>query len=211
MSKERNTESRDEVLLAFQQACERPTAAQIIGWCQRFPQFAEDIRDHAAIAWDMAEREALPAPSVDPSMLERGFSQVLHLMHVAESSAVPQASPAPAQTAESAPTFQQLMKARGTDVPKLARELDIERGVLADLLSGRMLPPISNRFVLALTSALNAKAEAFAAALRSALNSPRLGHAKADETPVVVPRSYESIIRDSSMTPERKQYWLDEE
>lgn len=211
MSKERNTESRDEVLFAFQQACERPTAAQIIEWTERYPQFAEDIRDHAAVAWDMAAREAQPAPEVVPIMLDRGFSQVLSLMYDAETGILPEISPAPAQTAESVQTFQQMMEARGTDVRTLAREFEISRGVLADLLSGRMLPPIGRRFKLALTSALNITAEAFEAALRCALNSPRLGHAKADETPVVVPRSYESIIRDSSMTPERQKYWLDEE
>lgn len=45
---------RDEVLFAFHQACERPTAEQIIEWTQRYPPFADDIRDHAAVRLDAA-------------------------------------------------------------------------------------------------------------------------------------------------------------
>lgn len=211
MTKDSKTENRDEVLLAFQQECERPTVTQITEWTARYPQFAEDIRGHAAVSWDMAAREARPEVEPDPIMLARAFSRVLNLMYDTEVAAAAEKSSAPAQLVESAQTFEQMMEARGTDVRTLAREFDIERGVLADLLSGRMLAPIGNRFVLALTSALKATKEAFDAALFRAQNSPRLGHAKADKTPVVVARSYECIIRDSSMTPERKQYWLDEE
>jgi hypothetical protein len=48
------TTERDEVLFAFHEAFERPTAADIIEWTKRYPQFADDIRAHAAIAWDWA-------------------------------------------------------------------------------------------------------------------------------------------------------------
>ena len=37
-------ETRDEVLLAFQEACKRPTTEQILDWTSRYPEFAEDIR-----------------------------------------------------------------------------------------------------------------------------------------------------------------------
>jgi hypothetical protein len=47
--------------------------------------------------------------------------------------------------------------------------------------------------------------------LQHALRAPRLGHAKADGTPSIVARSYEEIIRDSSMPPERQRYWLGED
>ena len=40
------TPDRDEVLFAFQEACPRPTAQQLIDWTGRYPQFAEDIRAH---------------------------------------------------------------------------------------------------------------------------------------------------------------------
>jgi hypothetical protein len=46
--------------------------------------------------------------------------------------------------------------------------------------------------------------------VQAALRSPRLGHAKANETPSIVPRSYAEIIADSAMLPERKRYWLGE-
>ena len=35
---------RDEVLFAFHQACNDPTAQEIIKWVKRYPQFANDIR-----------------------------------------------------------------------------------------------------------------------------------------------------------------------
>lgn len=50
---------RDEVLYAFHRAYDRPTAEQIVEWVTKYPQFAEDIRTHAAISWDWAARDAL--------------------------------------------------------------------------------------------------------------------------------------------------------
>ncbi len=34
-------------LLAFETACPEPTAEQIEQWCAQFPQYADDIREHA--------------------------------------------------------------------------------------------------------------------------------------------------------------------
>jgi hypothetical protein len=48
---------RDEVLFTFHEAYERPTAENIIEWTRRYPQFADDIRAHAAVAWDWAATE----------------------------------------------------------------------------------------------------------------------------------------------------------
>jgi hypothetical protein len=50
------TPNRDDALWAFHLACERPTAEQITDWTRRYPQFAEDIRAHAAVARDWAAR-----------------------------------------------------------------------------------------------------------------------------------------------------------
>lgn len=54
----RRAKKRDEVLLAFQEACKRPTTEQILQWTNRYPDFAEDIRAHAAIARDWAASES---------------------------------------------------------------------------------------------------------------------------------------------------------
>jgi hypothetical protein len=96
----------------------------------------------------------------------------------------------------------------GTDVPRLARQLDIARSVLADLVNGGVLAPVGKRLVRALTTALNITIEVFDSALQLALTSPRLGHAKADGAPTIIPRPYEEVIRNSNMAPERKDYWL---
>jgi hypothetical protein len=56
MSHHNRKEERDEVLFAFHQACERPTAEQIIAWTDRYPQFADDIRSHATASANSSRR-----------------------------------------------------------------------------------------------------------------------------------------------------------
>lgn len=201
-SNHNNTDSRDEVLFAFDQACSCPSAAQIIEWCERYPQFAEDIRAHAAISRDMAARATLPAEKANETMLARGFSRVLNLLYDAEKVAATAATPQ---------SFQQVMAARDTDPRRLACELDIERGVLADLFGGRMRAPVGERLVAALTAALAMTRGAFDAALDFVLRTPSAAHAKATQAPTAAPRTYEAIIRSSGMSEERKRYWLGED
>src|SRR5690348_448255 len=78
MTDPRKTEDRDSVLFAFHQDCNRPTAEQIIAWIDRYPQFADDIRAHAAVAWDWALGDRLPAEEVDQSLAKRAYSQTLN-------------------------------------------------------------------------------------------------------------------------------------
>lgn len=195
------TDNRDEVLFAFDQACSRPTAEQIIEWCERFPKFADDIRAFAAISRELAAHAALPAEKADDTMLARGFSRVLNLLYEAEKAAT---------TSSRAQSFEQAMQARGTDTKQLARSLDIARSVLADLFSGRMLAPAGARLVAAFRGALGMTPEGFAAAHDLALRTGSVVHAKATEAPTATPRPYDAIIRDSGMSDERKQYWLSE-
>ena len=70
MTAQKRTDELDEVLFAFHQACEHPTAEQIIAWTGRYPEFAEDIRAHAAILKDWAARRSLPAAEPDETMLD---------------------------------------------------------------------------------------------------------------------------------------------
>lgn len=196
-------ETRDEVLFAFHQAFDRPTPEQIIEWTRRYPQFADDIRAHAAIARDWAARKGLPVAVPDETMLARGHSRVLNALYNAEIAAKAAGEPCE--------SFQQIMAERGTDVPQLARELDIARSVLADLVNGGVLAPIGKRLVNALTRALSISVAVFDAALQRALHSPRLGHAKADGPPTITPRPYEEVIRSSNMAPQRKEYWLSDD
>ncbi len=65
MSNHIRNEERDKVLLAFHQASDRPTAEFILGWIGRYPEFAEDIRAHAAVSLEWAAREGDPA--LEPS------------------------------------------------------------------------------------------------------------------------------------------------
>jgi hypothetical protein len=89
--------------------------------------------------------------------------------------------------------------------------LDIGRSIVADLFNGWMLAPVPERLVDGLISALAITRQSFNSALQVALEAPYLGHAKADKTPTIKPRSGDQIIRDSNMSSERKRYWLKED
>jgi len=206
MKEQTQREDRDEVLYAFHQAFTRPSADEIAAWTHRYPEFAEDIVAHAAVAWDWASEEVHEAKQLDESMLARGYSQALNIIFNSEQTAEKSLS-----AGESQKTFAEILSAAGKDVPTLARELDIGRSVVADLFNGWMLAPVCRRLVEGVMKALAITRESFDWALNYTLQKPYLGHAKADRTPVVKPRSCTEIIRESSMPEERKHYWLDEE
>ena len=196
---------RDEVMFAMHQQCERPTAEQIIRWTSRYPEFASDIREHAAIRmeWNaMDDREDLE-PSEE--LLARGRSRALNAVHRAQAAAKVE------NEVSDETSFEVLLAARGTNVPQLARDIDIERGVLADVMTGRVRPPLGNRLQQALSDTLRATVTMVNAAVLHACAHPRLGQAKAARAPTVASRSYEKTIQASSMSPERKAYWLDED
>jgi hypothetical protein len=204
-SQEDRDNARDEVLYAFHRAYERPSAAEIIEWVTRYPQFAEDIRGHAALARDWAAAKAGPVELPDESMLARGYSRVLNALYDAEIAAAASAKLEPSRS------FQAILADCHTNVPVLAKRLDIGRGVLADLVNGGMRAPVGKRLVNAITSALGITVQAFDSAFQIALATPRVGRAKADSMPTIIPRSYEESVRSSNMTAERVQYWLSEE
>ncbi|MFP5232685.1 MAG: hypothetical protein ACLGQX_08640 [Acidobacteriota bacterium] len=196
---------RDEVLFAFHQECERPSAEQIVEWVNRYPQFADDIRAHAAVAWDWATQALASEVEVDERMAARAYSEALNIIYAAETSAET------AQAVTQSRTFQQMQVAVGKETYQLAREMDVGRTVLADLFNGWMIPPIRRRLIEAIQSLLGITRVEFDAALDCTLNAPRFGHAKASHTPTATPRPCDDIIRDSNMSPERKRYWLEED
>ncbi len=205
MTDRTQTPDQDEVLFAFHEACPRPTVEQIIDWTSRYPQFADDIRAHAAVARDWAAREGLPGEEPSETMLARAYSRALNALYKADA----EAKPAEADAAQS---FQDIIAARGTSVAALAREVGgtvgIGRGVLADLVNGAMRGPVGQRFLDAVCRGIAITHDRFYAALEKALAAPRIGLAKAGTAPTVNARSYEEVIRDSDMTPEQIRYWL---
>ena len=198
-------ESRDEVLLAFQEACKRPTTEQIFDWAIRYPAYAEDIRAHAAVARDWAAREGAPVTEPDATMLARGRSRMLNAIYDTEVAAAAEVS------AEPCLSFKDMMSAKPITVAQLAREIDIPRCVLADLLNGGMRQPVGKKLVSALGPVFGVPPQAIYSAQRQALDAPRLGYAKADGAPTINPRSYEEVIRTSGMTPEQIEFWLSDE
>jgi len=203
MNESAKREERDAILIAFHQACEKPSTEQIIAWIERYPEYAEDIRAHAAVSLDWAACEAVDAEvEVSQSLLDRGFSNALNAFYGAEQRAKAEAN---------VKSFQDLAAARNIDVVQMAREMDIARGVLAALFNGHMLPPIRQRLVEHVCRLLAITRDAFDAALALVLSQPRFGHAKASAAPTVRARQCDEIIRESPMSPERQRYWLEED
>jgi hypothetical protein len=197
---------RDEVLYAFHQSCTSPTVEDIIEWVNKYPQFADDIRTHAAITRDWLAREETSNEEVDQVTLDRAFSRALNIAYEAGQ----RSSTSNDSTAQS---FQQLMAACNKDIPAIASEIGVthgmKRSILADLVNGRMRPPIGKRFTAAVMKALSIPIEAFDSAVQMAINAPRIGHAKAVAIQEVKLLSYEEIIKNSALAPEQKDYWLE--
>jgi hypothetical protein len=200
MTNPNRDQDRDAVLLAFHKAYERPTAAQIIEWIDRYPQFADDIRAHAAVAreWDASREEQ--AVEASESLVAAAYSRALNLMfHASEIDAAGQSS------------FQEITTSRGMTTPQLAQAVGISRFVIADLFSGRMGRPVRNVFIDAVTQVLGMPRAAFDTVLQRALDQPMTGLAKASHAPRAVVRPYDEIIRTcDDMTEQEKKKWLEE-
>lgn len=194
---------RDEVLYAFHQLCERPTIEDISEWVTKYPQFAEDIRTHAAIARDWAACDGNSDEQVDQVTLDRAFSRALNIVYDAKQRQMRDPS--------NNQSFSQLMAARNITIPVIAQEIGIERSVIADLIGGRIRPPIGKRLTQAVTKTLLVSVEHFADALQMALGSPKMGMAKACRVPTIEPQSYEYVIKNSGMSQEAIRYWLEED
>ena len=81
-----NAVKRDEVLFAFHRACPRPTTEQVAEWTKNYPEFAEDIRIHAAIRLDWEARPEEASEEPDDLLLRRGHSRALNAIYNAKAS-----------------------------------------------------------------------------------------------------------------------------
>lgn len=197
-----NQQEREEVLIAFHAECDIPTRADVERWAKRFPHFADDIRDHAAIRIAMLADAVEDPAELDDVMIARSRSRVQAAIYAAEQSA-------PVKDAVDA-TFDQLLSGAGISQVELARRLPIKRAIVADLVAGRMLKPRA-RFVTAISKELGVSLEQFNVAYASAIGSPKLGgRAKAHGQPVANQRHYDDIVRSSGMEPDEIAFWLEE-
>ncbi len=203
MIEQNRNPDRDDVLFAFHQTCDNPTAEQVSDWTRRYPQYADDIREHAALRAQWASEHDESGAEPDESMLARGRSHALNLLHNARQEAAAQDV--------SEKTWPQAVSAAGFDIPRLARCINIDRMVLAELNAGRMRLPLGRRLANALSDVLGMTVAWLERAVSDLLAGPRrLGHAKADEAPTINTRSYAEVIQASSMSEDEKRYWLGE-
>lgn len=200
-----NNPDRDTVLFAFFEECERPTAHQIAAWVERYPEFADDIRAHAAVRLEIAEGADASDIEPDNAMLSRSRSRALNAIYLATQ------QHADTVTSNHLPaTWDEALQRKQTNIPALARKIDIDRMVLAELSAGRMRWPFGSRLVDALTQELDVNIRWLKDCVAVLVSNPRLGLAKSSGPPTLRNRSYEEVIRSSTMTDERKRYWLGE-
>ncbi len=197
--------TRDEVLFAFHRECATPTLDQIIDWTRRYPEFADDIRAHAGIMRDWAANGEGEDEAVDELKMSHARSRALNAIYNAQMAAQTNAQ------AVRGITFDQLLSNVGLDTRQLSRAMDVGRDVLSDLFRGRMRRPIGRRLVTDLLDKLQATHAEFEQALNYSQAHPSIGHANASQQPTIVQCSYEESIRRSSMSDERKSYWLEED
>lgn len=194
-----NQQERDEVLIAFHEECDIPTRADVERWTQAHPDFARDIREHAAVRLAMVADLVEHPAQLDDNMVARGRSRVQAAMFEAE---------AGDRAAPLGPTLIAMLKSAGLTQPDLARRLPIKRVVVADLFAGRMRD-VRPRFSTAISRELGVSVAAFNVAHARAARIPAFGgRAKSVGQPLVNQRSFEEIIRSSGMSDEEIAYWL---
>lgn len=202
-------ERRDEVLFAFHQAYKRPTDVQIVEWIERYPEFAEDLRAHAAVAREMADADECEGEMPSESDLANAYSRALNAIYEAEQD-LKNAAPAAALEV----TFHDLLTIRGKDVPGLAREMSypvrMPRFVLAALFNGLMRGPFPARFSCTVQRVLSIDATQFLLCVDRSLAMPVMGPAKSTTMPTARARSCADIIRSSDLSSVDKDYWLSE-
>lgn len=195
-------QARDDVLIAFHEECDIPTRADVERWAERYPRFAADIRDHAAVRIAMlADADEEPA-ELDDVMIARSRSRLQAAIFAAEEAA--------GGDSTVGATFSELISGAGLSQAELARRLPIKRAIVADLVAGRMLDP-RPRFTTSVTRELGISLEQFNVAYARAIRSPSLGgRAKSQGQPAANQRHYDDIIRSSGMDDDQMTYWLEE-
>ncbi|WP_045837025.1 hypothetical protein [Hyphomicrobium sp. 99] len=196
-----NDTRRDEVLFAFHEACEHPTAEQILEWTSRYPEFADDIIAHAEHQLSWKAQPELHGVEPDEADIARNWSWTLNAIYDAEKAGSLEA-------AKGGETFSQLLERAGVTIPALARRIEIDRLVLGELNAGRLRLPIDSRLLQALSNALGSAASDLEQSIARTLSAPMLGNAKASNKPEVHTQSYEAVILNTDMSEEKKNYWL---
>ncbi len=216
-------EEKDEILYAFHLECENPTPKNIITWVKRYPQYADDIREHAELLLAQKSVSKLNILQPDEEMLVKGRSETMNAIYEfeqkvarnehddAESESNKQNDLSDDINTTSVVDFDLLLKNAGTSIAELARDINIERNVVAKVAAGRVCLPVGDRFLSAIASLLGLTKDMIVSAIQLSLQNPRFGHAKSRDKPEFQAVAYKDIVTNSTkMTPEQIQYWLDE-
>jgi hypothetical protein len=201
MSERKDKDARRAVLTDFMTGCPAPSADDVRLWVKDHPDHADAISELAETLMELAIYRG-------PGPLERPTAAELERAHALSSSAMRELG---VDLGEADKSFKDLVERSGSNVPKLETETGVPRDVIGAMEAGWMSPPVNPRMLEAIASALKVPREIVAAAIAAAAAAPRVAPAKATERPTVTQRTYRQIVENSSMSDERKAYWLGED
>ncbi len=171
----------------------RPTPDQVEEWQARHPEHAVVIAEfaEAMLASPSDGSEVASEAEVDEGVID----VMMRITSFADADA----------------SLHDVIAEAGLSVPGLARSLDVARSLLADVASGRVIPPVGTRLSSALAGALKRERRAVEDAIDASFSDASAMHASAEGEPEVTSRTYADAVRASGMTDERKVYWLEED
>ena len=184
----------DEVLFAFHRAVHVPRPEDVTRWTKDYPQFADEIRAHAAEIVDM---EALADEGADAL----GTS-------VTSPSGVRASVPLVGGT-----TLRDVVRARGWTLAEFADELGISPAIVSDVNSGRIrAETVGAKFLRRAGELLGQTAAEFAAVVVGPKQIPAAARLKSRSGRVEGrPMTWAEAVNASDMDDARKAFWLSDE
>ncbi|SEO15641.1 hypothetical protein SAMN02799625_02587 [Methylobacterium sp. UNC300MFChir4.1] len=192
--------SLDEVLIQFHEAVEHVTPESVRAWTMAYPQYADEIRAHAVEKLDMEHCRRSAASNIET----RDYSALVHAA-AQRLAAVPGTAPVP--------DLRETLAAQNSDVRTFAAAIGIARAIVADITTGQILvDTIPRRFLRLAAELIGCDLAQFKAIVENSRAAPVAVAFKASGKPTAGrPRTWEEAVRASSMTEDRKAFWLADE
>jgi hypothetical protein len=191
------TDQLDDVLIRFHEAVDAITPEVIEAWTSEYPQYAEAIRAEALEILNLTYRGS--APAVDPRQRD----------YTAKVRAAAHRAAEQADETE-VPDLRAALERQHLDVRTFAGTLGIARSIVSDIGSGQIVPStIPMWFRRAGAECLGCAIEWFEAVLENSQPRAMMAAFKASDLPTTGrARTWEEAIRASSMSEDRKTFWL---
>lgn len=121
----------EDVLFAFRHEHERPSPDAVLEWTTRYPRFANEIREAAALWAEMEMQAKLNRPSPDDEKLVmEARSAALNALHSASKARSGAAEPR---------TLSEAIRQNGTTAAELGRQLSLPATVISQVVRGKIM------------------------------------------------------------------------